>query len=200
MDPQPAEQRRQRQRNEARRAILDATEALLVEAGYDRFSMRRLAARCGSTTPTIYHYFNDKRGLLHALLDEVLQGLLERLRKVPQAADAAQNMRQLVLEFVRFGLAHPAQYQLLVMPRADTPPPDSAAEVMQLLRQPMAQLAGEQRMVALDGEAAGQAIWALMHGLISLRTSLPEFAWSDSLLQAALDMMMHGLLRPEAAR
>ncbi len=200
MNPQPAEQRRERQRNQARRAILDASEALLVEAGYDKFSMRRLAARCGYTTPTIYHYFNDKQGLLHALLEEVFQALLEHLRRVPQSANAAQNMRQLLLEFVRFGLAHPAQYQLLVMPRADAPPPDSAAEVMQLLRQPMAQLAVERRMVASDGEAAGQAIWALMHGLISLQTSLPDFAWSDSLLDAAVDMMLHGLPRPEAAR
>ena len=56
----PAETRRARQREDARRAILDATEALLLEAGSDGFSMRRLAERCGYTTPTIYHYFDSK--------------------------------------------------------------------------------------------------------------------------------------------
>ena len=39
MDPQrserPSERRRREQRQDARRAILDATEALLVEEGYD---------------------------------------------------------------------------------------------------------------------------------------------------------------------
>src|SRR3990172_1431902 len=41
MRTSPAELRRHRQREEARRAILDATEALLLEAGSDGFSMRR---------------------------------------------------------------------------------------------------------------------------------------------------------------
>jgi AcrR family transcriptional regulator len=45
MPPQPAEQRRIQYREETRRAILDAAEALLVEDGVDAFSMRRLAER-----------------------------------------------------------------------------------------------------------------------------------------------------------
>ena len=53
----PAERRRLRQRTDAQRAILDATEALLVEDGYEQFSMRRLVERCGYTAPTIYRYF-----------------------------------------------------------------------------------------------------------------------------------------------
>ena len=52
MDPQPAAQRRQQQRRDARRAILDAAESLILESGYERFSIRRLASRCGYTAPT----------------------------------------------------------------------------------------------------------------------------------------------------
>ena len=55
------------QRSQARRAILDATQSLLVEGGYEAFSMRRLAERCGYTAPTIYHHFGDKPGLIGAL-------------------------------------------------------------------------------------------------------------------------------------
>ena len=57
MEPQiqPAALRRSRQREEARRAILDATEAILLEDGQELLSIRKLALRCGYTAPTIYH-------------------------------------------------------------------------------------------------------------------------------------------------
>ena len=54
-----ASDRRLRQREKARRTILDASEEMLVSDGYEHFSMRKLAARCGYTAPTIYHYFGD---------------------------------------------------------------------------------------------------------------------------------------------
>src|SRR3972149_293778 len=84
MRTSPAELRRPRQREQARRAILDATEALLLEAGSDGFSMRRLAERCGYTTPTIYHYFEDKPALIDALLEGRFAGLLRRVRRGPR--------------------------------------------------------------------------------------------------------------------
>jgi len=63
------EQRRSAQRAQVRRAVLDATESLLLEAGEEQFSIRRLVERCGYTAPTIYHHFGDKKGLIDALLD-----------------------------------------------------------------------------------------------------------------------------------
>ena len=48
-----AQDRRLRHREEARRAILDAPQELLVEQGYESFSMRKLASRCGYAAPTI---------------------------------------------------------------------------------------------------------------------------------------------------
>ena len=92
----PAERRRREQREDARRSILDAAEALLVEGGYERFSMRRLALRCGYTAPTIYHYFGDKRRLIDAVLEDGFQRILDRLREVRRSADPAEAVATLV--------------------------------------------------------------------------------------------------------
>jgi AcrR family transcriptional regulator len=96
MEPQlqPAVLRRTRQREEARRAILDATEAILVEDGIELFSIRKLATRCGYTAPTIYHYFRDKDGLIDALLEERFSRLLQRVRRVSVGGDHVANMRE----------------------------------------------------------------------------------------------------------
>ena len=114
---QPAERRRLQSRADARRAILDATEALLVEDGYEAFSMRRLADRCGYTAPTIYHHFGDKQRLLDELLDERCQGLVRTLRRVHQGDDLVENLRAFSAAFVRFGLRNPTHYALLSQPR-----------------------------------------------------------------------------------
>src|SRR5262249_23213265 len=94
MEPQlqPAALRRTRQREEARRAILDATEAILLEDGEELLSIRKLALRCGYTAPTIYHYFRDKDGLNDALLEERFSRLLQRIRRVPLAPDPVANI------------------------------------------------------------------------------------------------------------
>jgi membrane fusion protein (multidrug efflux system) len=120
-----AQERRERQRSEARRAILDAAGALLVEGGIDGFSMRSLAARCGYALPTIYHHFGDKPGLLEALLEERFRELLERLRGIPPQGDPGDTVREIIRSFVDFGLRYPTHYQVLVtslQPRPDLAP------------------------------------------------------------------------------
>ena len=198
MEIQPAEQRRQRQRKEARRAILNAAEALLVEEGFEAFSMRRLAERCGYTTPTIYHYFNDKKGLLDTLIQERISGFLARMRGVPQGAEPVENWRAMTLAVLRFGLENPTHYRLLTTPRHESePPPREAEELIELMQRPLSQLRDEGRLIPNDPEAGRQAAWALVHGLISLTSGRPDYEWSDSLMTAAVDMMVRGLIRPE---
>ena len=84
---QAAELRRQQHRADARRTILDAAEALLVESGHRGFAVRPLVESCGYSAPTIYHYFGDKPGLIEALLEERLQELVAELERVPSGAD-----------------------------------------------------------------------------------------------------------------
>jgi AcrR family transcriptional regulator len=193
----PSERRRRAQRAEARRSILDASEALLVEDGFEVFSMRRLVQRCGYTAPTIYHHFGDKQGLIDELIDERVRRLLGRMRRVPRGHDPEPNLRALAEAFVRFGLQNPTHYQLLTAPRPDdSPEPESAQQLRALFEAPLRELENAGRLRTGDLEEAKQCLWVLLHGVISARTSLPEYEWSKTLLRSALDAMLRGLLRP----
>ena len=189
--------RRRRQREEARRTILDAAEALLVEHGFERFSMRRLAERCGYTTPTIYHYFRDKQGLCNALLEERFSELWRRMKRVPQGDDPLENWRRMTLAFVRFGLSNPTHYRLLMTPRnGDEPPPAVAEQLIELTQKPIAELEASGRLIPDDVDEARQAAWAMVHGLVSLTTGRPDYAWSRTLVETAVDVLARGLFLP----
>jgi AcrR family transcriptional regulator len=197
----PAERRRLQQREEAQRAILNATETLLVEEGYEAFSMRRLASLCGYTAPTIYHYFGDKRGLIDALLNERVHRLLARLRRVKRGEDPVDTQRAMADAFVRFGLQNPTHYRLLTAPRPDdSPPPATAEEARAAFEQPIEQLDKQGRLLLGDAEETKQCMWVLLHGLISLPTSRPDAEWSKTLMETALDAMLSGLVGAPARR
>jgi AcrR family transcriptional regulator len=192
-----AEQRRRRQRSDARRAILDATESLLVEGGYESFSIRRLVDRCGYTAPTIYHHFGDKPGLLDALLEEVFQKLVRLIRRVPASEDAIEYLRALARAFVRFGFRNPTHYRLLTQPRDPaSQPPRSAEEVRELLEQPWLELWEAGRLRSGDVRSASQSLWTLCDGLIHLRASRPDHDWSKFLVDDAIDALLRGLIAP----
>jgi AcrR family transcriptional regulator len=197
MSLQAAQKRRLQIRSEARRAILDATEALLADGGYPRFSMRKLADRCGYTAPTIYHHFGDKVGLLDSLLEERLGGLVAELREVPLSRDPARNLLALCGAFARFGLRNPAYYRLLnEPPEARVSPLPSGEQARSILEQPISELWEAGRLEFETIEMARHAFWLVVHGVISLRLSRPDVEWSEDLLEVALETMLRGSLRP----
>ncbi len=200
MSAPAAERRRLRQRVEARRAILDATESLLVGGGYENFSMRRLAQRCGYTAPTIYHYFGDKPGLLNELIEERFGRLLQQLRRVRPRPDPEDHLREMVRTFVRFGLRHPTHYRLLMTPRRNgSEEPRSAVEARAMIDTTLGELAQHGLLRTDQLETVYQSFWALTHGMISLCNDIPDYPFSKDLLEFSLDAFLHGVLVPDRA-
>jgi AcrR family transcriptional regulator len=192
------ERRRSAQRAQVRRAVLDATESLLLEEGEDRFSIRRLVERCGFTAPTIYHHFGDKEGLIDALLDERFERLAQQLRRVRRGDDPVAYLRAMGLAFVRFGLRNPTHHRLLFAPRAQPhAPPRAALEVQEMIEQAWTELWGEGRLRSGDAPSAGQALFCLLYGLTDRRLARPEHDWSKTGIEDAIDALLRGLVAPE---
>ena len=195
--PTPSARRRDQQRQGARRAILDATEALLVEDGLERFSMRRLARRCGYTAPTIYHHFGDKQGLIDAAVAARFESMLARVRRVQRREDPVDTLRAMLLEFARLGLENPTHYRILALPRPPgSAPLPEAGQIRAMVEEPLGELAAAKRLRDGGVEEAVQFIWALLHGLVSLCISRPDYEWSNRILELSIDAALRGLVRP----
>ncbi len=175
--------------------ILATTERLLLEGGIDAVSIRRVADGSGYSAPTIYHHFGDKRGLIDALLEERFSVVHQLMAAIPPEPDPAVYLRNAVSEFIRFALENPDHYRLLATPLESEPNVPSADAARELVRSALEVLADEGTLATRDAEAAFQVIWAVLHGLISLRLGNPTYEFVENLTPIALDMIEDGLLR-----
>jgi AcrR family transcriptional regulator len=195
--PEPAKPARRRTRS-TRRAILEATQALLFELGADQLTIRRVEERSGFKAPTIYHHFRDKTGLIDALLEERCAELYAKLCRVPRRPDAVAYLLELARAYLEFGLANPGQYALISAPRAESAELLPSAEAARkLVFRALAEACTSRVQRGQDPEAAFQAVWAVLHGVVALRASRPDHPWRPELVGLALRTIERGIVGPE---
>ena len=101
--------------SDLRRAILDQARHLLVEEGYNQLSMRKIGRAVGCSATSIYLHFDGKDALIHALIDEGMTRLYDRLAAADEAAgpDPAARLEAIARAYVRFALDNPEYYQVM---------------------------------------------------------------------------------------
>jgi AcrR family transcriptional regulator len=195
------EARRERQREEARRAILDATEALLTESEGGDFSIRGLAEKCGYSAPTVYYHFGDKDGLISALLEDGMQTLAAALERSCRALDPLERLRSMRLAFIRYSTENPVfsglWWNVSRRPGNDMPP--SFGQVREHLDTTVSALIAGGRLNGLDKTSAEQMLWVLLHGLVGLQNAEPDHPWAPGLAESAIDALLRGMTLPPTA-
>jgi len=191
-------ERREREREEIRRKILDAARDLFASQGYDRVTMRAVADAIEYSPTTIYHHFEDKDDLVKALCETDFAGLLGALAQQPPPSDPVEWIRQLGLAYARFGLAYPNHYRFMFMtPEKDVAKePDSPGDrSFGLLRAAVASAVATGRFRPGDANTMAQVLWAGLHGAVSLLITLRPEHWPQG--PAASDLVdlviAHGL-------
>ena len=112
---------------DARQAVLAAARELFAELGFERTTMRAVAARAGVDPALIYHYFGDKDGLLFAALqpptddatvfaglaDEADRAGEELVRRLISLWEDRPEVREQMAAILRTGLSHDRASRLL---------------------------------------------------------------------------------------
>jgi len=205
-------ERRDREREQLRKKILDAARELFAEQGYEATTMRAIARRIEYSPTAIYLHFRDKKGVLDAICDEDFLALAKRFRKIATIADPVERIRQAGFAYAEFGLKHPHHYRLMFL--AEHPPhqlEDSSVEhgnpdqdAYAFLRATVAEAiaTGRFRDGLDDADLVSQLVWSGIHGLVSLlivKSSEPWVTWRPrkKLVAEMCEMTLHGLLRPD---
>jgi AcrR family transcriptional regulator len=199
-------QRRERERAELRRLIMDAARRLFAAEGYAAVSMRRIADVIDYSATAIYFHFKDKQSLIRELVADDFNQLAVAFADLAGVADPVDRLRRLGRLYVGFAVEHPNHYKLMFMTEvpATEPPPDAGkpeAHAYNFLLHTVEQgiAAGRYRPGLTDPQLAAQTVWAAVHGVASLQIAMgadPCIRWAplEDRTAAAVDGILDGLL------
>lgn len=197
-------ERREREREEVRRKILDAARELFAQHGYEHVTMRAVAEAIEYSPTAIYHHFEDKDDLVEALCHEDFARLLGALAEQPPPSDPVEWIRQLGLAYAAFGLGYPNHYRFMFLtPKRKVKDECSPGEQsFALLRTAVVRAVESGQFRRGDVDGMSQVLWAGLHGAVSLLTTLRPEDWPHA--TAATDLVEqvieHGIrgFRPES--
>jgi len=165
--------RRERERQELRRAILATARGIAAREGWRAVTIRKVAEGIEYSPPMIYQYFTSKDDLLLALLREGFGELTERLRRAQRTESATppeEVLARVAEEYWAFAWEHPELYQVMHglggVPFGTEATPPEARAAFAALRDAVRPLVGT--MSATDLDEAVDLLWATLHGLTAL--------------------------------
>jgi AcrR family transcriptional regulator len=86
--------------------LLDCARAIAAGEGADAINIRRLAARAGIATGTVYNYFESKEDVLLALTEGYWRETMEEMRFAVRAERFSGQLREIIL-FLREKISGP---------------------------------------------------------------------------------------------
>lgn len=207
----PSRARRDREKADTRRRILEAARELFTKQGYAQSSMRRIADQIGYTATAIYHHFRDKDALLNELCLNDFRALNDALRHMDQIDDPITKLRLMGQNYVKFALAHPQQFRFMFLVERPMPGPDCITIdptedgygfLLANIREAIDR--GLLRPEYTDAELVAQVVWAGVHGLSAIHLHSPErhHPWldlrdPDETANVLTEVLLRGLLREQ---
>ncbi|OAT82475.1 TetR family transcriptional regulator [Bacillus sp. MKU004] len=96
--------------------VMKAARELFRTKGYQQVSMRQIAAALGYSHGSIYYHFKNKAELFYAMIETDFKLLNQWLDEVmKQELEAESKLREVLLAFIRFGLSHKSQYEMMFL-------------------------------------------------------------------------------------
>ena len=95
--------------------VAEAT-GLFSRDGYDRVTIKALAAACGITEPALYRHFKSKRDIYNAVLDAVTARLdyMDEFNELAASEDLDEILRRLACHILSFFNQNEDAYRLLM--------------------------------------------------------------------------------------
>ena len=106
-------ERKEREKVELKRLILQAAKDVFLEKGYDQTSIRGIADRIEYSPTTIYLYFKDKASILHEIHAEGFLMLNQNMSVLLTVADPYERLKKMGKIYIEFAVQHPGLYDLM---------------------------------------------------------------------------------------
>jgi AcrR family transcriptional regulator len=174
--------RKQEYKDQLREVMLEAARNLVIDEGYEGFSLRKLAMKIECSPGNIYLYFKNKEELFYCLVEDSFAHLLKALEKLrdSEETDPVMLLKECLRTYVEFGLSHPNDYRVaFLLQQPIDKPPSTPHAAFDVLRHLVRQCIEQANLPAADVDTTSQALWSAAHGVTSLLIQRPSFPWVD---------------------
>lgn len=169
-------ERKEKQKLEIRKAILDASMKLFVEQGYENVSIRKIADLIEYSPTTVYLYFKDKNEILFNLHEIGFQKMAAYTADLFTIKNPLVRLHKMGEYYMKFGLENPEFYDLMFILQApmdalkgmDNCQWRSGDMALGRLKDTLQECMDKGLIVKGEADAMAMAIWSLVHGMVSL--------------------------------
>ena len=174
-------ERREREKEEMRKLILDTSLNLFVKMGFENVSMRTIADAIEYSVGTLYLYFKDKDEIFFSLFKQGFELFYQRQQKLHSIENSLERMKQLSKEYIEFAFENPALYEIMFVLKSPmkhlTDEHDiqvSNASFLELVSS-VQQCMDDGYFVKTDVYATALYVWGTVHGIVTLIQSKRMF-------------------------
>ncbi|MBW9150440.1 TetR/AcrR family transcriptional regulator [Clostridium sp. CM028] len=200
-------ERRQLEKEIIRKKIIDATNDILVEEGYENLSIRKIASRIEYSPGIIYHYFKDKAEIVSFVVAEGYGNILKIISEIPiDTENPDKTIVNGMRSYIELMLENPQQFRVVLMNDIET-----IQEKVNMLQEGISKerksIQGLCKLVELairknifrkmDIELTAQIIWTSTHGLVSrliLEKNITK-QQKERLINHHFEILINGLLK-----
>ena len=192
-------ERKQKEKKELKKKILDAARELFTKEGFDNVSMRNIAQKIEYSPTTIYNYFANKSEILHHLIQDHYTNILEKGEELQ--ADTGQPLENRIKAYlsmyVNEHLNNPEHLRLLAGQYSDYNPGPvkklKGYKGYELMKKFVEMGVDEGLFRAQNTDSAAQYLWSSVFGLSSLLVLRPSFPWKDNIIDTSLEYTVNAL-------
>ena len=168
-------ERKEREREEMRKLILEAAQKLFLENGFEKVSIRNIADAIEYSPATIYLYFKDKNDLLYALHQIAFLKMVEEFQPALSLEAPFDRLVEMGRRYFRFAFENPELFDLMFIMNA---PMDALAcrddiwdegrSAFGMLVKCVQDCIDAGVFNYQDAEVAAMMIWSSVHGYTAL--------------------------------
>jgi AcrR family transcriptional regulator len=196
----PSQKKKRYHHGDLRRALINASLALIEKEGVGALTLREVARRLGVSHAAPTYHFADKGALLAALAVQGFSELMEEMALAAERAgdDPVQRLKARGVAYVGFAVHHPQQFRLMYgyLESNDAALREAGERCLAALTEAVMEVmasrgaADPRRLVVV-----GAGSWAVVQGLATLwidgrlRFAREQFPKAEDLMGEVADLM-----------
>jgi AcrR family transcriptional regulator len=183
----------------AREALLNAAEKLILEKGNSHFSLRAVAREVGIDPAACYRHFKNKEAILHGVASRGFTQLSEMIHTADDGKGSKNTIVEMGKAYVAFANSTPLIFQIMFggcgLPALDDRLKEPTLEHTAFER---LQSALERYLAAVGQETEknqtlAMDIWAAVHGVAAL-TAFEAIELDDQSVDAMIERLINAIL------